>query len=260
MYYELYIDVLFLVNFMMDCILLLVTRRMLKCSATHARVFIGALTGSILTCLVIALPIPSAFVKFILFHGVVNVVMIKAGLGIKWDKTFIKAYLLLYISGFLVGGVFEYLHQYLKIGSLFFAFAIASYYIVLGIWNLISYLAKVNQYKCEALLYKDGKVCSAQALIDTGNCLRDGVTGKPVSIVDEEIFRELYHQDNQEGIRYIPYHSVGKKEGVMRVITIDRLCVRRKEECWVEKPLIAASEENITDDGAYKMIINPDIL
>ena len=57
MYYELYIDVLFLVNFMMDYILLLLVRKMLKCTATHGNVFMGAMTGSFLTCLIIVLPI-----------------------------------------------------------------------------------------------------------------------------------------------------------------------------------------------------------
>lgn len=41
MYYELYIDVLFLVNFMMDYILLLLVRRMLKCTATHGNIWYG---------------------------------------------------------------------------------------------------------------------------------------------------------------------------------------------------------------------------
>ena len=50
MYYELYIDVLFLVNFMMDYILLLLVRRMLKCTATHGNICMGAMTGSFLMC------------------------------------------------------------------------------------------------------------------------------------------------------------------------------------------------------------------
>ena len=50
MYYELYIDVLFLVNFMMDYILLLITRRLIKADASYGRVCLGALAGSILTC------------------------------------------------------------------------------------------------------------------------------------------------------------------------------------------------------------------
>ena len=130
MYYELYIDVFFTVNFTMDYILLVAVRKMLKCPARHGRIALGALLGSALTCLVIILPVPYTFVKFVLFHGMVNVLMIRAGLLVKWGSDMLKAWILLYISGFLTGGVFQFLGQYMRIGSLFFVLAVASYYVV----------------------------------------------------------------------------------------------------------------------------------
>lgn len=260
MYYELYIDVFFLVNFMMDFILLQITRRILRCSATHGRVCLGAAAGALLTCAVVMIPIPYAFIKFILFHGLVNIVMLKAGLKISWDRTFVKAYVVLYISGILVGGVFEYLRQYIKVGSLFFALAVVSYFAVLGIWNFLSYLSRLREYRCEAVLYKDEKVLRVEAVIDTGNSLKDAVTGKPVSIVDESVVKTLIDAGLPEGIRYIPYHSVGKEAGVMPVITLDKMCVCQKSEKWIDRPLIGICEGQVASDGAYRMILNPDIL
>ena len=95
MYYELYIDVFFLVNFMMDYILLLITKQMLHCSATRRSVCLGAAAGSLLTCIIVVLPLPAAFIKFILFHMFVNTCMIRAGLKIKNRRDFAKAYFLL---------------------------------------------------------------------------------------------------------------------------------------------------------------------
>ena len=40
-YYELYIDVFFLVNFMMDAILLEILRKILGCPVSHGRVLLG---------------------------------------------------------------------------------------------------------------------------------------------------------------------------------------------------------------------------
>lgn len=259
MYYELYIDVLFLVNFMMDYILLQVTGRILKCTATHGRICLGAAAGALLTCIIIAVPIPYAFIKFILFHCFVNIVMLKTGLKLRLDRTFLKACIVLYISGFLVGGVFSYLHQYVRTGSLFFALAVASYYIVLGIWNLLAYLAKVKHAKCEAVLYKDARSCRVEALVDTGNCLKDAITGKPVSIVDQSVVEELCGAALPEGFRYIPYHSVGKEEGVMPLVTLDRMCVCQGGERWIEKPLVAVCDGRAASDGSYKLILSPDI-
>ena len=73
MYYELYIDLFFAENFMMDSLLLLFVARISKRQVKRKRIFLGAAAGSLLTCLVIALPIPSAALKMILFHGFVNV-------------------------------------------------------------------------------------------------------------------------------------------------------------------------------------------
>ena len=50
MYYELYIDVFFLVNFMMDAILLEILRKILGCPVSHGRVFLGAGAGAFGTC------------------------------------------------------------------------------------------------------------------------------------------------------------------------------------------------------------------
>ena len=66
---------------MMDSLLLLFAARISKRQVKRKRIFLGAAAGSLLTCLVIALPIPSAALKMILFHGFVNVFMLKAGLG-----------------------------------------------------------------------------------------------------------------------------------------------------------------------------------
>lgn len=259
MYYELYIDVFFLVNFMMDYILLSVVRKVLKCPATHGSVCLGAMLGAFLTCVIIVLPIPYAFVKFILFHGFVNIVMIKTGLRARWDRSFLKAFVLLYISGFLVGGVFTYLHQYVRYASLFFVLAVASYYLVLGIWNVISYLARHDHYRCEVILYQADRKVKVRAVIDTGNSLRDNVTGKPVSVIAAKTAKELWGGKAVESVRYIPYHTIGKAEGVLPVFPVDKMCLCREEEKMIEKPLVAVSEEPITADG-YELILNPDIL
>lgn len=258
MHYELYIDVFFLVNFMMDYILLQVTRRVLKMQTSHVRICLGAALGAVLTCIIIIIPGLNVVVQFILFHEVVNVVMIKIGLKIGWNKTFLKAYLLLYISAFILGGIMEYLHQYIRAGSLFFVLALTGYYVSLGIWNLISYLARQKAGRCTVQLFAGEKECTVEALIDTGNGLRDMITGKPVSIISRDTARKLW-DGNLNGVRYIPYHTVGKAEGVMPLMVLDKMCVLREEELWIMKPLAAISEERLTSDE-YEMIMNPDIL
>ena len=60
-------------------------------------------------------------------------------------------------------------------------------------------------------------------------------------------------------VRYVPYHSIGKKEGVLIALAIDRMCVHKENACWIQKPLIGVSEEMISAEGEYQMILNPNI-
>lgn len=259
MYYDLYIDVLFLVNFMMDYLLLLTTKKILKCSATHLNVCIGALLGSLATCIIVSIPIPYVFVKFILFHAVVNTGMIWIGLRMREWKRFFKAFLMLYISGFLLGGVMTYLRQYVRMGSLFFAIAVGSYYIVQGIWNMILRVQRINKYRCQVKLYLGEEVYCVEAVIDTGNMLTDPVTKKPVCLVEQSVMNLSAEKLMDSGLRYISYQSLGCKNGVLPLIRLDKMCVRREEDYWIADPLIAMSENMLSTGGEYKMILNPDV-
>lgn len=259
MYYELYVDVLFLVNFMMDYLLLLLVRKMLKCTATHGNVFLGAALGSFFTCVVVILPIPYAFFKFVLFHMFVNTFMIRAGLKIKNMREFAKAYILLYTGGFLLGGVLQALHQYVRAGSLFFAIAIGGYHIVSKLWDFIASVGRINQYHCKVDLYLGEKQCQVTGIIDTGNGLRDPISNQPVSILDKTVARQFLGNVKMSQVRYIPYHSIGKKEGVLLALHIDRMCIHKADACWIQKPLIGVSEEMISAEGEYQMILNPNI-
>lgn len=259
MYYELYIDVLFLVNFMMDSLLLLTVNQMLKCSATHGRIFMGGALGAGLTCGVIAIPMP-AIIKFVTFHTVINTIMIKTGLKIKGKKQFLKAFGLLYIASFLFGGILQALRPYVRIGSLFFAAAVASYYLIKGIWKFIIGQKELQKKICEITLYTSAGEQKIKALIDTGNGLKDSVSKEPVSVIDKALAKSiLTDEDVKNGFRYIPYRTVGK-ESIMPVFRIRKMCVHLEEERWIKSPVIGVCEERVSEQEEYQMILNPDIL
>lgn len=246
---------------MMDYILLLLLRKMLACSAAHARVILGAAAGAAVTCAVIAVPIPYLFVKLLLFHGVVNVMMLKIGLGIEWGRPFVKALLFLYIGGFLLGGIIGFLRQYVRIGSLFFVLALSGYLLAFGIWSLIEGLIRYNRTHCAAVLYREGRSCQVKVLVDTGNRLRDSMTGKPVSVIEPQTAKALGFSETINGtekLRYITYHSIGNANGMLPLFEIDRMClVKGGDTVEVHGPLLAVGGEEMDLDG-YGMILNPD--
>lgn len=256
MYYEVYIDVLFLINFMMDYFLLGIIKKVLRCSATHWRIFLGAVLGAALMCLVFLLQV-HPYIKLFLYHMVANTAMLLVGLHIKSIKSFFESFVLLYTGSFLMGGILEIFQPYTRIAGLFVLLAAVSYEVIWKIFEWIKKLYRINEYYCKATLYWNGKKCHVRAVIDTGNHLREPSGGKPVHVIDKSVFLRAFEKEKVKNLQYVCYHSIGKKEDFMPVIRIDRICLHRESDCWLEMPYLAIGNEEITLTGKYEMIINP---
>lgn len=264
MYYELYIDVLFLVNFMMDYFVLLTAGKILSCTATHRSVFAGAVIGAASTCAVICLPGQHFLFKFILFHFVINTVMIRTGLKIKERKKFLQAYLLLYICAFFLGGVMQFLGRRVRTAGLFVLLAAASYEIAQGAFWLVAKVRNIQNYQCQVTLYLNGIPHRVEALIDTGNHLCDPVTKAPVHVISQSVIPKEWARQGICGVRMVPFHSVGKGDGMIPAISIDKMIVEQKgadsgKSRCILRPLIGICREQEAFPGNYQMILNPDI-
>ena len=169
MYYELYVDVFFVVNFTMDAILLSLLKKALVCPVRYGRIMVGAALGAFLTCITIMIFRRVPALRFVVFHGVINVVMIKTGLGLRWGRELFRGWIVLYIESFLLGGVFQFFSQYLRQGSLFFVLAVCGYYLTAGIWKLILFFTEKAGRYCEVEIFFKGRSRRLKALVDTGN-------------------------------------------------------------------------------------------
>ena len=158
-----------------------------------------------------------------------------------------------------LGGILNVFQPYVRGGAVFLILAFAGYHLCLGIWDLLAYFHKNMAGSCRARLYQNGRECEIYAIIDTGNRLRDSLTGRPVHVITGEIAEKLGCTDFSSK-RVITYQSIGKENGTMPILMLDCLCCRcEKEEKWVEKPLVAVSERQKLSN-VYDMILNPDDL
>ena len=259
MYYELYIDVFFLENFMADSLLLLAVGRALKCSRSYVRTILGGILGSLLTCLVITVPFP-AVVKLLLFHVIVNSLMIIAGLKITSAGQFVKALVLLYLSAVVAGGAVQLFRPWLRYAGLLYGAFAAGYFLFLALWRTAASSGRQEEDVFPVTLYAGEKEKEIYALWDTGNVLSDPVTGDPVSILAPGLAEELFSvSERTAGFRYIPFRSVGG-ESVMQVFRGEKMCIHMGEDCWIIKPLLGISCVEISGEGTYQMILNPGIL
>ncbi len=258
MYYELYIDVFFLENFMLDSLLLLIVNRIINNGRSYGRLLLGGAAGSLLTCLVIVLPFPSVL-RLILFHTLVDSAMLFAGLRITGLPQFIRALLFLYVSAFFMGGILQVMRPYMRYASLFYAAAVLSGAVLLQLWKIVSHICRQQGKILKVTLYTEYGQKSIKALLDTGNELRDCYTGDPVSVIDPETAAEIWScGEPEKGFRLIPYRCVGG-ESIMKVFRLKKICIHMEEDRWIDNPLVGIGEAYLSGNREYEMILNPAI-
>lgn len=266
MYYELYIDILFLVNFMMDSLLLFTLRRLLKRRVGNGRIFLGGAAGAGLACLAAVIPAPG-WIKIPVSYVGIGGAMLCIGLKIRRGRELLRAFAFLYAAAFILGGMMQALRPYVRTGSLFFAAAVVSYFLLNGCWKLLARQRNVQAGIYRVTLYTNrGEYC-VNALADTGNMLRDSVTGEPVSVLGKSAARQIWDgvppetgdAAEYEGFRYLPYRTVSGS-GVMPVVRIRKMCIHMQKNFWREKPLIGIGSGELAEQEEYQMILNSDIL
>ena len=242
MYYELYIDVFWMTNFMMDSLLLFAVRQMLKCPVGKGRIFMGGIVGSTMTCLIVLLPL-FGLLRFFAGGILTALMMIRVGFGKQPVRMYRKAFVFLYISAFLMSGILQLFRPYMDTMSLFFVIASAAYVVLKGIQSLWENIQGEQKRICEVLLIQNEKRCRVRALLDTGNLLTDPVTKEPVCVADAQMIAAFLGES-----------------GVMPVIRIRQMQITQKRTIQVENPLLAISRGKLSEEEDYQMILNPDIV
>lgn len=92
---------------------------------------------------------------------------------------------------------------------------------------------------------QNGKTLHLTALHDTGNELRDPVSGEAVMVMGSEPARLLTGLTQEQllhplaaigaipGLRLIPYHAVGIPQGMLLAMRVPRLCINGREQSGV---------------------------
>lgn len=278
MYYELYIDSLFLVNFVMNLYLLLLVNRRLFCTATRIRLILGAGVGAGLYLLPF-LWNGAAVVKLLtgLIAGTIG--MICTAFQIRSVRGFVQILEKLLIYSFLMGGILLFLIKWFPIFRNYMTG-------VMGIMGMGALVFLVLFYKQKqigkqeavcfvTLICKEGRIKVA-ALIDSGNSLTEPVSGKPVSVIEKSTLMALWGKE-PELYRVIPYHSIGKKHGILHGYLLPELqievngVVKKCMDVYIAvcDEMISGGEDagncingeqEVAEGNCIKMILNPVLL
>ena len=260
MQYELYIDIFFLENFIMDFFVLTMIKKTMNRSVPFQTMGAGAFFGTFLSCLAICLSLPRVL-KLLFLHLIVNTGMLLIGLRIRSFRESLQALFFLYTYSFLIGGVIEWiksnLHMYYRIGRMFLVIAVFSYFLVRKIMDLLETYMKIPEKYCDVTLILGERSCQVRALIDSGNQLFDNISGKPVHIISAKAMKKLTDENKISMIRYIPYCTIHEEKGLLPVMKIDKMCIHQKNEKEIAFPMIGIAAHEKFAGGTFEMILHP---
>lgn len=260
-YYELYVDSLFLINFVMNLILLVLVNRAHLRTATRRRLIAGAAFGAGMYLLPFLLPGLAAFRMILGFLG--------GGAGMLVIAFRIRSWKALWRTGeklllytFLLGGGILFVIRLLP-GA---RDVLVNVMGIMGLGALLAlFLSYIRERKektqdmCKVVLVGHGAKITINALMDTGNSLIEPISGKPVSILEKSVFDSLCREERPEGFRAIPYHSIGKSNGILHGYLLPEMLVEVDGVTKTCKDIYVGISDELTR-GEYKMILNPCVL
>ena len=226
MYYELYVDSIFLVNFVMNLYLLLLVNQSTLRTATRRRIVLGAAVGALGYLLPFVLPAPPLvrYLTGVIFGGGGMLFITFRPKSAGSLCRFLRS--LLWYT-FVLGGLLS-VSGALFFGGLEIPMGCMA---VMGVGALgtmlISFCLEKRRGQsmngaCLVCLKNGSRVVRAEGLIDSGNSLREPISNAPVSIMEPAVFSELMGEEEWP-FRAIPYRSIGKKRGILRGYRIPEL-------------------------------------
>lgn len=136
--------------------------------------------------------------------------------------------------------------------------AMLAIFICLGYMTIIQIIKTVKNKKLreihsyDAHIIIDGREYTASAFLDTGNKLKDPITGKSVAVASALLWKQFELKD--EKFALIPYEAVGGK-GMLRAIRTDHMEIGKKS---IRGLLVAEGDKEIA--GGYDLIISTEMV
>lgn len=274
MYYEVYADSLFLINFVMNLYLLILVNNSSFRTASLRRLFLGAGVGACF-CLLPFLGGGVLWMKQIPAYLTGTLAMVLISFPVRSIKAFFRILERLFSSALLLGGIlllfikyFPGIRYYMNgifgvmgAGAIVFLVLCRSHFREQGYppWQKCLQRGRETDGSiCRATLIRGEEKMTVDALLDSGNSLIEPISGKPVCIVDASVWERI--RGKEEGFRAIPYHSIGKKRGILQGYLVQELQLELGGLMKVFRNVyIAVSEEELSgsSEGTVRLIVNP---
>ena len=250
-YMKIYVDLVLLLNFLFDLILLFGVALLLRRQTTLKRLLIGALVGSVT---IFAMFIEMGSLSLFFIKILISILMVLIVFGYNNIKYFFNNLFYLYTSSIILGGFLYFLNlefSYKNEGLVFYFEGLSINVIVLIVLSPVIIYMYVKQglllrnhysnYYNMDIYLKNGEVISVVGFLDTGNSLEDPYKKRPIILVNKGLIDVDY-----EKVILVPYEALNY-HGLLKCIVPDKVFIQGIG--FRSNFLLGISNEDIMIDG-----------
>ena len=286
-----YLDVIFIENLCMNYIILFATGYITKTKTNPIRLFISGSCGSIYVILMYLYSnifFSNFFIKIIL-----SIVIILIAFYPKNFRNFLKQLTIFYLISFVFGGCAIFLLYFIKPQNVLIrnGVYVGRYPIkIVLLGGIVGFIITKSSFKLvrskigrrdmyvKLNIFNNNNSVQVKALIDTGNMLKDPISGIPVivvckdrlynlfpkivlnnleNIINGEVLKELDDVKNiVSKFRVIPFSSLGKQNGILLGIKIDKVEIIFEETMEIiEEIIIGIYDKALSKNDEYEALI-----
>ncbi len=291
-----YADILIGINFLFNFFLLWLTSLAARSGKHLARIALGALAGAFFSLalispgtipayIIILFPLLMVFVTFYPFAPIQGIKLT----GIFYLISLLSCGVLMAAQFVLGGETFVLGSGAFLISSPSLMLVIISFALVAALvritWVGLSRLKHMGSWQGQVTVRKGGKEKTMQALVDTGNNLREPVSGSPVIVVYYKELLSLFEGLNflkedsgggklmqltnnlsasvGSGIYIIPYRSLGKEGGYLPGFRPEEVVVSvgERSRIWGKgQVVICLSPDRVSVESPSLALVHPELI
>lgn len=277
MLYEVYIDVFFAVNAMLDFFVIETVRILQHYRSTKWRRVMASMTGSAVLCIFLCLPAREYVIVRIVFYVGAFYSMAAIAFPQNRKKGMVKSILTLYFVSLLINGIYHWLSLKISNATELLVGATVIYILMNVGWFFYRQSKENDRHIYNVHIVYESRDILLKGLWDTGNRLRSPFHGKGVSVINYQCLKnyisesskkcmesgdwsELFLENTKERIFLIPYETVDSKHALMPVLTADKMIIEREEgDLEYKQPLLGISQLPVSKSDLFQVILSTDM-
>lgn len=292
-----YIDIVLIENLVMNFIIILATGVVLKEKIRLIRILCASLLGAIYS--VVSYVSIFKIYSSIILKIILSVVVVYIAFSPQTMKKMWKDLLLFYLTSFVFGGAaFALIYivkpqEILMKNGLFLGTyplktiilgSIIAFIIIVTAFTVVKTKFTKKDMFCEIEIQLNNKKILTTAMLDTGNLLKEPITGTPVIVVEHTLLYECIPKEILNNIeqllggefdnipekvreeyvsklKFIPFSSLGKQNGMLLGIKADKIKIKTEEkEEEKENIIIGIYNKSLTKKGEYRVLMGIELI